>query len=121
MEVLGVVIAILALFGAPLASWVIVNRKIATLTAENTAMEKQFSSLEVNHEKDVKRLEKDYKERLERVDKQIDDHRKDVDENLKSIFAKMDANRDDILNELKAVTAQITELRIKIETSDNGK
>lgn len=114
MEDLGVFVGFLALIGGPLGAYVIINKAIAKLIAENKAMEKQFTSLELNIGKEVERLENDYKERFEVVKDDQDKYEQQVDRTLKSIFNKMEDNKSEILAKIEGVTKEITELKIKM-------
>jgi len=114
MEELGIIIALFTLFGAPLASWVIINRKITRLETENAAMEKQFASLEVNTKAENKRLEKDYKERFDVVKNDQDKYEQNMSRTLNSLFEKLEDNKNDILLKIEGVTKEITELKIKM-------
>ncbi len=111
MELLGIAIGLLA---ALLTSWVIVNRKIAKLEAENKGMEKQFTSLELASEKEFKRLEDDYKERFEVVKNDQEKYERNVSKILNSLFDKLEDNKNDILTKIEGVTKEITELKIKM-------
>ncbi len=114
MEDLGIIIALFTLFGAPLASWVIINRKITKLETENLAMEKQFTSLEVNSKAENERLEKDYKERFEVVKNDQEKYERNMSNTLSSLFEKLEDNKSEILRKIEGVTNEITELKIKM-------
>ena len=120
MEDLGIVIALFTLFGAPLASWVIINRKITKLETENLAMEKQFTSLELSYEKEFTRLEDDYKERFDVVKDNQEKYEQNMSKTLNSLFDKMEDNKNDILTKIEGVTKEITDLKIKIQSRDSN-
>ncbi len=117
MEELGVIIGFLALFGTPIASWVIVNRKIAKLEAENKSVDKQLISMEVSQAKEIDRLEGDYKERFEVVKADQEKYEREVDRTLKTIFSKMEENKNDILTKIEGVSKDIVDLKLKLASS----
>lgn len=114
MDNLGVIVGFLALIGGPLGAWVLINKAITKLIAENVAMEKQFTSLEITTGKEIKRLEDDYRDRFEDIKKDQREHEEKVDKNFVVLYSKMDDNTKDILSRIDGVTKEITDLKIKL-------